>query len=102
MFVNVGYSLLKITFSDIIFIEGLKDYVQIHLKSTPKPVMVRASIKSMEDQLPAGTFLRIHKSYIISSNSITSIRKNSIFIGDKEFAVGETYRNNVLKILQGK
>ncbi len=102
LFVNIGYSLLKIVFSDIRFIEGLKDYIQIHLISTPKPVMVRMSIKLMEEQLPATTFFRIHKSYIISISSITAIRKNSVFIGDKEFAVGETYRDVISKLLKGR
>jgi Response regulator of the LytR/AlgR family len=98
MFVNVGYSLLKIMFDDIVFIEGLKDYVQIHLKSTPKPVLVRASIKAMEDQLPPALFARVHKSYILSIQNITALRKNSIFVGDKEFPVGETYRNVIDKL----
>jgi len=101
MFVNVGYSLLKIMFTDIVFIEGLKDYIQVHLASNPKPVMVRMSIKTMEDQLPSSVFFRIHKSYIISIRSITAIRKNSVFIGDKEFAVGETYREVIAKLVKG-
>lgn len=93
IFVNVGYSLLKIMFDDIVFIEGLKDYIQIHLKSTPKPVLARMSIKAMENQLPVSLFVRIHKSYIVSVQTITALRKNSLFIGDKEFSIGETYRD---------
>jgi two-component system LytT family response regulator len=79
-FVNVDYSLLKINFADIIWIEGLKDYVRIHLKSTSKSVITRISMKSIEDQLPSAKFLRIHKSYIVSIENITAIRKNSIFL----------------------
>lgn len=101
MFVNVGYSLLKVVFADVVMIEGLRDYVQIHLKSTPKPVMVRSSIKAIEEQLPPHEFARIHKSFIVSVNSITAIRKNSIFIDDKEYPVGETYRDVVTKLMQG-
>jgi DNA-binding LytR/AlgR family response regulator len=101
MFVNVGYSLLKVLFQDIVFIEGLRDYIQIHLKSTPKPLMIRMSIKAMEEQLPASVFFRIHKSYIVSVYSITAIRKNSVFIGDREFAIGETYRDIVMKLISG-
>lgn len=98
MFVNVGYSLLKVLFDDIVFIEGLKDYVQIHLKSTPKPVLVRTSIKAIEDQLPPSLFARIHKSYIVAIQSITALRKNSVFMGDKELPVGETYRYVIDKL----
>ena len=100
MFVNVGYSLLKIMFDDVVFIEGLKDYVQIHLKSTPKPVLVRMNIKTIEDQLPPSLFVRIHKSYIVAVQSITALRKNSLFIGDKEFPVGETYRDIIDKLIK--
>lgn len=100
-FLNVDYSLLKIMFSDIIWIEGLRDYVKIYLKSSPnKPVVARSSIKAMEDQLPASRFIRIHKSYIVSVESITAVRKNSVFIKEYELTVGETYRT-VIKNLTG-
>jgi len=101
MFVNVGYSLLKVIFSDIEWIEGLKDYLQIHLKSTPKPVIVRMSFKAIEEQLPPGLFVRIHKSYVVSVNSITAIRKSSVFIREHEFPVGETYRDVIDKLARG-
>ncbi len=100
-FVNVDYSLLKINFADIIWIEGLKDYVRIHLKSTSKSVITRISMKSIEDQLPSAKFLRIHKSYIVSIENITAIRKNSIFIKELELPVGENYRD-VVNTLTGK
>ncbi len=91
IFLNAGYSLLKIIFDDVQYIEGLKDYVQIHLMSTPKPAVVRISFKSLEDQLPVN-FIRIHKSFIVNSTEITSIKKNAVFIGDKELPLGDTYR----------
>lgn len=94
-FVNVDYSLMKITFADIIWIEGLKDYIKIHLKSTQRPVVTRMSMKNMEEELPANQFLRIHKSYIVSVAAITAVRKNSIFIGQSELPVGDNYREAV-------
>ncbi|MFA6060176.1 MAG: response regulator transcription factor [Taibaiella sp.] len=100
-FINVDYSLMKVVFKDIIWIEGLRDYVKIYLKSTPgKPLVTRVSIKSLEEQLPASLFIRIHKSYIISVDSITSVRKNSVFIKDQELTVGETYKE-VIRNLTG-
>jgi DNA-binding LytR/AlgR family response regulator len=92
-FINVDYSLLKIIFKDIIFVEGLKDYIKIHLKSTTKPVVARMSMKSIEDQLPVAMFIRVQKSYIVSKEYITAIRKNSIFIGNIEIPVGDNYRD---------
>lgn len=100
-FINVDYSLMKVVFKDIIWIEGLRDYVKIYLKSAPgKPLVTRVSIKSLEEQLPPSLFIRIHKSYIISVDSITSVRKNSVFIKDQELTVGETYKD-VIRNLTG-
>jgi DNA-binding LytR/AlgR family response regulator len=100
-FVNVDYSLVKVLFADIIWIEGSGDYVKIHLKSAPKPLLVRTSAKSLEAELPPDRFLRIHKSYIVSVAGITAVRKNSLFIGELELPVGETYRD-ALRQLTGR
>lgn len=97
-FINVDYSLLKVVFADIIYVEGLKDYVKIHLKSTNKPVVARMSLKSLEDELPASQFIRIHKSFIVSKHFITSVKKNSVFINDVELPVGENYKDSVNEI----
>ncbi|NSL90722.1 LytR/AlgR family response regulator transcription factor [Chitinophaga solisilvae] len=97
-FVNVDYSLVKIVFTDIIWIEGLKDYVKIHLKNMPRPTVTRMSIKGLEEQLPSSRFIRIHKSYIVSVAAITAIRKTSVFLQDLELPVGETYRDAVYAI----
>jgi len=97
-FVNVDYSLLKVVFSDIRWVEGLKDYVKIHLGSSPKPVITRMSIKGMEEQLPGSRFVRVHKSYIVSIAAITTIRKNSVFLDTLELPVGDTYRDAVYAI----
>ena len=99
IFLNIGYSLQKIVLSDIIWIKGLRDYIQIHLKSAPKPVIVRMSIKAIEEQLPSTGFIRIHKSYIVSKENITAIRKNSIFIDEKEFSIGETYKHVIEELI---
>lgn len=100
-FVNVDYSLFKVVFDDIIWIEGLKDYVRIHLRSSSKPVVTRMSVKSMEEQLPASKFLRIHKSYIVAVSHITAIRKNSLFLDELELPVGDTFRD-AIQALTGK
>ena len=100
-FVNVDYSLVKVMFADIIWVEGAGDYVKIHLKTAPKPLLVRTSAKTLESELPAEKFLRIHKSYIVAVASITAVRKNSLFIGGLELPVGETYRD-ALRQLTGR
>jgi DNA-binding LytR/AlgR family response regulator len=95
IFVNADYKLIKITLADIIYIEGLKDYIKIHLKSSQHPVVTRMPIKTIEEQLPAEQFIRIHKSYIVSVSFITAIRKSSVFIDLLELPLGDTYRDAV-------
>jgi DNA-binding LytR/AlgR family response regulator len=101
LFVNVDYSLLKVVFSDIMWIEGLKDYIKIHLKSSSKPVVTRMAMKVIEEALPSSKFVRIHKSYIVSSAYVTSVRKNSVFVGLTELPVSESYPE-ALAIITGK
>jgi len=100
-FVNVDYSLLKVNIPDIVWIEGLKDYIKIHLKSSNRPLITRMSMKAVEEELPLSKFIRIHKSYILAVDSITAIRKNSVFIHDLELPVGDNYKE-VLATLTGK
>lgn len=100
-FISVDYSLLKIVYKDIMYIEGLKDYIKIHLKSNTKPIVARMSMKALEEQLPTSIFIRVQKSYIVSKEYITAIRKNSIFIGNIEIPVGDNYRD-VLASLTGR
>jgi DNA-binding LytR/AlgR family response regulator len=97
-FVNVDYSLVKVLFADIVWIEGSGDYVKIHLRLSPKPLLVRTSAKTLEAELPGDKFLRIHKSYIVAVSSITAVRKNSVFIGELELPVGETYREALRRV----
>ena len=94
-FVNVDYSMFKVNIDDIIYIEGFKDYIKIHLKSAKHPVVTRMPVKTVEEQLPPSEFIRIHKSYIVSIASITSIRKSGVFIDSLELPVGESYRDSL-------
>ncbi|MCP9749707.1 LytTR family DNA-binding domain-containing protein [Ferruginibacter sp. HRS2-29] len=97
-FVNVEYSLVKISLPDIVYVEGLKDYIKIHLKSSTKPVVTRMPMKTIEEQLPSKSFVRIHKSYIVAVAFITSIRKTSVFIDSTELPVSELYREAITTI----
>ncbi|MFN8356675.1 MAG: LytTR family DNA-binding domain-containing protein [Spirosomataceae bacterium] len=99
-FVQADYSQVKVVFQDISLIEGLGDYIKIYLKSTTRPLVVRTSIKSIENELPVGKFIRIHKSFLVAIAEITAIRKNSVFLGNKEFPIGETYRESIEKLVQ--
>ncbi len=99
-FVNVDYKMLKVEFVDITWVEGFKDYIKIHLKSSANPLVVRMSMKNMEEQLPTMHFIRIHKSYILSKKSITAVRKNSVFIDALELPVGDMYKEQVASFVK--
>ena len=98
IFVNADYSLLKVVMDDIMWVEGLKDYIKIHLKSSSKAVITRMTMKAMEDMLPPARFIRIHKSYIAGMSFITSLRKSSVMIGAVELPVSETYQDGLMKL----
>jgi DNA-binding LytR/AlgR family response regulator len=95
-FVNAEYGLVKIVFSEIRMIEGLKDYLKIHLGET-KPQIIRMSLKSIEEKLPPGKFFRIHKSYIIAISHVTAIRRNSVFLGDRELPLSDLYKDDLMR-----
>lgn len=98
-FQNVDYSLVKIMFNDISWIEGMRDYIRIHLKTGNKPLVVRSPIKAIEAELPSAKFIRIHKSFIVSIDSITSVRKSSVFIKELELPIGDTYKEVIEKLI---
>lgn len=99
-FVNVEYTLVKIVVADIDYIEGLKDYIKIYLSSRPKPVLTRMSLKAIEAKVPAGTFIRTHKSFLVAISRITTIKRDFVCVGTTEIPVSETYRENISRILK--
>lgn len=97
IFVRSDYQLVKINLSDILYIEGLKDYVKIF--TGPKPIFSHQNLKSIEGKLPAKDFIRIHKSYIISINKIEVIQKNFVIVGGNEIPIGDSYREQLYKVI---
>lgn len=98
IFVNVDYSLLKIVIDDIMWVEGLKDYIKIHIRNSSKPVITRMTMKSVEELLPANRFIRIHKSYIAAMDFITAVRRSTVMIGTLELPVSDTYQEALMKL----
>lgn len=98
-FVNVEYVQVKINFIDIRYIEGLKDYLKIHLISNSKPVLTRMTMKSMEQRLAGAPFVRIHKSFLVSIPRITAVKRDTIYLGEKELPIGDAYREQVERIV---
>jgi DNA-binding LytR/AlgR family response regulator len=100
IFVKTEHKIQKVYLNDILFIEGLKDYISIFTPA--ERIITLQNMKKMEDALPEKHFIRVHKSYIVSINKIDSIERSRIFIGDKVIPVGDTYRDEFFKIVDGK
>ncbi|WP_159517298.1 LytR/AlgR family response regulator transcription factor [Sunxiuqinia indica] len=92
--VKSDYKSVKIKLSQILYIEGLKDYVKIYMQNEDKPVITLNSLKRMSENLPDGKFLRVHKSFIVNTNKIKSVTKNRIIIHDRWIPVGESYKSD--------
>jgi DNA-binding LytR/AlgR family response regulator len=90
IFVRADFSLVKIPLADIQYIEGLADYLKIHIKDR-KTILARMPMKDMMEKLPAGDFIRVHRSFILPFNKIEAVRGTTIFIGGHEFPIGRTY-----------
>lgn len=98
-FLNADYRQVKVIFNDIKWMEGVRDYVKIHLKSSNKPLLFRTSLKALESELPVGKFIRIHKSYIVAVDTITAVKKSGLLVKDMELPIGETYRDVIEKLI---
>ena len=101
-FVNAEYSLVKIRYADILYIEGLKDYIKIYLSTQSRPVITRMTMKSIEEKFATMPFMRIHKSYIVSLNKIESIRNLKITIGTHLIPVSEQFSEELIRRIGGK
>ena len=98
-FVNVEYSLLKVLSDDILYIEGMKDYIKIHLASQPKAVITRLSFKAIEEKLPPNMVFRVHKSFMVNLSKIQSIRNGMIYINKHEIPLSDAVREDLMRKL---
>ncbi len=93
LFLKVEYQWVRIALADILYIEGLKDYVKVHRKNDEKGVLSLTSLKDLDEKLPSRRFMRVHRSFIVALDKITSMTKNSLQIGKKTIAVGDQYKD---------
>ncbi|WP_340229082.1 LytR/AlgR family response regulator transcription factor [Emticicia oligotrophica] len=101
-FVNAEYSLVKVKYAEILYIEGLKDYIKIYVASQPRPIITRMTMKSIEEKFASLPFMRVHKSYIVSLNKIESIRNLKISIGQHLIPVSEQFSDELLRRIGSK
>ncbi|WP_310393377.1 LytTR family DNA-binding domain-containing protein [Hymenobacter sp.] len=99
LFLKAEYQLVRVALSDVLYVEGLKDYVKVHLKSTPRALLSLMSLKAMEEKLPARRFMRIHRSFIVALDKIEAVRRLTVQIGAVTIPVGDQYKEAFLQFL---
>lgn len=92
MFVKSDYKLIRINFDDIIYIEGLKDYVKIYTEESTKAILSLSSMHSIESALPQSQFFRVHRSYIVNVDKVKVLERGQIVFGEKYIPVSDSYR----------
>lgn len=102
IFVKSEYKQLKIDLDEVYYFEGLKDYIKIWLSSRPKPVLTLMSLKALEEELPGDKFMRVHRSFIVALNKISTVEKGQIVINNQRITVAEQYKNKFQEFLERK
>ncbi|MBO6522885.1 MAG: response regulator transcription factor [Balneolaceae bacterium] len=97
LFLRVNYELVKVNFDEIIYVEGLSDYLKIHL-SSGQTIVPRMTMKEIAEKLPTSEFIRVHRSFIIPKARIQNIKSRSLNIPEREIPVGVTYAEELAKL----
>ena len=102
IFLKTEYRIVKVTVSDIRYVEAMSEYLKVFLASAPKPVVTLLSMKKMEERLPS-TFMRIHRSYIVNLDMIQEVNKNRVILdADTYLPIGDMYRDTFQAYLDTK
>ena len=102
IFVKTDYRVVKVTISDIRYIEGMSEYLKIYIEGEPKPIVTLLSMKKMEEKLPEN-FMRIHRSYIVNLTKIQEINKNRIIMDAETYLpIGDMYKEAFQKYIDTK
>ncbi|HOX75405.1 MAG TPA: LytTR family DNA-binding domain-containing protein [Bacteroidales bacterium] len=99
LFLKSDYKIKRINFNDILFIEGLKDYVKVHIQNNPRPLLSLSTLKQIETKLPAGKFMRVHRSFIVNLDKIDTIERSRIVFGKTYIPVSDQYKDKFQEFL---
>ncbi len=95
--INSEHQVFKINYNDILYIEGLKDYVKIHTLAHDKPILTRQNLKKIGAQLPEDLFIRVHRSYIVALNKIQKVAKQKLIIHGTDIPLGDLFKDDFLQ-----
>lgn len=97
--VKSEYKLVQIELKNILYVEGLKDYIKIYEEGNSKPILSLMSMKAMEEMLPASRFMRVHRSYIVQKDKIRIIDRGRIVFGKNYIPVSDSYKQTFQEFL---
>lgn len=93
IFLKTEYKVVRLQIRDILYVEGMSEYLKIHVEGQPKPLIILLSMKKMEERLPVSSFMRIHRSYIINLKKIQEVNKNRVIMDSETYLpIGDLYR----------
>ncbi|MDR3711206.1 MAG: LytTR family DNA-binding domain-containing protein [Puia sp.] len=95
LFLKVEHQLVRVAYEDVLYVEAFRDYVKVYIKGSDKPVMSLTTMKSVEEKLPPGLFMRVSKSYIVALGKIGTISRSTVHIGSAVITVGDQYREGL-------
>ena len=102
IFVKTDYRMVKISIQDIRYVEGMSEYLKLHLDSQPKPIITLLAMKALEEKLPPN-FMRIHRSYIVNLDKIQEVNKNRVIMdSDTSLPIGDSYREQFNHYIETK
>lgn len=99
LFLKSDYKTKRINFGDILYIEGLKEYIKVYTSHSEKPILSLSSLKILETKLPAERFMRVHRSFIVNLGKIDTIDRSRIVFGKQYIPIGEQYREKFQEFL---
>ena len=99
LFLKSDYKIKRINFNDILYIEGLKDYVKIYIQGNPKPILTLSTLKLLETKLPETKFMRVHRSFIVNMGKIDTIERSRIVFGKTYIPVSDQFKNKFQEFL---
>lgn len=103
IFVKSEYKQVKIDLKEVLYFEGLKDYIKIWLKNQPKPVLTLLSLKTLESELDPGLFMRIHRSFTVSLHNIQSVERGRVHMSNGvQISIADQYKSRFQEFISGK
>lgn len=99
IFIQSEYKLTKVFVHEILYIEGLGNYIKLYRAGSSRPILSKLSMKAIGEKLPAGKYSRVHKSFIVMMDKISSVHNDSIMIGETEIPLSRFYRDEFFKLI---